>query len=53
MKIKTHLNKTGSTYYSTTNNDGETIYSFTSDFEDIWSQEDQDAIDTGSTPSKI
>jgi hypothetical protein len=29
------------------------IYSFFRDFEDYWTQDDQDAIDSGSTPSKI
>jgi hypothetical protein len=52
MKITTHTNADGTPYYSITT-DGETIYSFTRDFEDIWTQEDQDAIDSGSTPSKI
>jgi hypothetical protein len=49
--ITTHTNSTGTPYYSTTNEDGETIYSFARDFEDIWNQEDQDAIESGSTPS--
>ena len=43
----------GTAYYSTTDENGQTIYSFSEDFEDIWTQEDQDAIDAGSTPSKI
>ena len=53
MKITTHTNATGTPYYSTTDENGQTIYSFTETFEDIWTQEDQDAIDSGSTPSKI
>jgi len=53
MKITTHINADGTPYYSTTDENGQTIYSFTKDFEDIWTQEDQDAIESGSTPSKI
>jgi hypothetical protein len=53
MKITTHTNSDGTPYYSTTDENGQTIYSFTKDFEDIWTQEDQDAIESGSTPSKI
>jgi hypothetical protein len=49
----THTNAAGATYFSTTDENGQTIYSFTPDFEDIWTQEDQDAIEAGSTPSKI
>jgi hypothetical protein len=51
--ITTHTNAAGAAYYSRPDEDGETIYSFTEDFEDIWTQEDQDAIEAGSTPSKI
>ena len=40
--ITTYTNANGIAYYSTTNENGETIYSFTEDFEDIWSQDDQD-----------
>jgi hypothetical protein len=29
------------------------IYSFSADFEDYWTDDDQNAIDSGSTPSKI
>jgi hypothetical protein len=32
---------------------GETIYSFNADFEDYWTQEDEDAIASGSTPAKF
>jgi hypothetical protein len=52
MKITTHANTNGQTYYSTTDENGQTIYSFTADFEDIWTQEDQGAIEAGSTPAK-
>jgi nicotinamide mononucleotide (NMN) deamidase PncC len=51
--IKCHTNPAGTVYFSTADADGQTVYSFTKDFEDIWTQEDQDAIETGSTPSKI
>ena len=50
--IVSHLNAAGEIYYST-EQDGETVYSFTDDFDDTWSQEDEDAIAAGSTPSKI
>ena len=40
--ITTYTTANGIAYYSTTNENGETIYSFTEDFEDIWSQDDQD-----------
>jgi hypothetical protein len=53
MKINKHTNADQNAYYSTTDENGQTIYSFTEDFEDIWTQEDQDAVDAGSTPSKI
>lgn len=48
--MKTHKNHNGETYYSKTNEDGETVYSFTETFEDIWSQEDQDLYG-GETPN--
>jgi len=51
--ITTHANANGIKYYSTTDDDGLTIYSFTQDFEDVWTQDDQDAIDVGSTPAKF
>ena len=51
--IETLKNQNGETYYSTTDENGQMIYSFTEDFEDIWTQDDQDAIDSGSTPAKI
>jgi hypothetical protein len=40
--IKTHTNANGEIYYSTTAENGQTIYSFTEAFADIWTQEDQD-----------
>ena len=43
--MKTHKNKNGIEYYSTTNENGETIFSFSTSFNDIWSQEYQDAED--------
>lgn len=51
--ITTHTNANESTYYSTTDENGQTIYSFSPDFSDIWTQDDQDAIEAGSTPSKM
>ena len=50
--ITSHINNSSETYYSTTDENGQTIYSFAQDFADIWTQEDQDAIDAGSTPAK-
>ena len=40
--INQHKNHNHILYFSTSNETGETIYSFTPDFEDIWTQEDQD-----------
>ena len=40
--INTHTNANGIAYYSTTDENGETIYSFAENFEDIWSQDDED-----------
>lgn len=37
----THINANGISYFSKVSDDGETIYSFTEDFEDIWSQDDE------------
>jgi hypothetical protein len=53
MNMKSHTNAAGATYFSITDENGQTIYSFTPDFEDIWTQDDQDAIEAGYTPSKI
>ena len=46
-------NSAGDIYYAMTDESGQTVYSWTDDFEDIWTQDDQDAIEVGSTPSKI
>lgn len=46
IEIKTHTNKNGETYYSRSDENGDTIYSFTPDFEDIWTQEDEDLYGT-------
>ena len=51
--ITSHTNAAGIEYVSAISESGETIYSFTEDFEDIWTQDDQDAIEAGSTPSKL
>jgi hypothetical protein len=51
--IESHTNDNGTTYYSTTDENGQTIYSFADDFNDIWTQDDENAIESGSTPSKI
>lgn len=40
--ITEHVNQNGITYYSTTDENGNTIYSWTPDFEDFWTQDDQD-----------
>jgi hypothetical protein len=37
-----HTNTTGTVYYSKTDEDGQTIYSFTQDFDDTWTQEVED-----------
>jgi hypothetical protein len=50
--IECHTNASGEIYFST-DEDGETIYSFSKDFDDIWTQDDEDAIEAGSSPSKI
>jgi hypothetical protein len=46
MTITTHTNTNGIEFYSTTDEDGKTIYSFSREFEDIWTQEDEDEITT-------
>ena len=46
MNITTHTNKNGETYYSNGEGD-DTIYSFTRDFEDIWTQADEDLEKNG------
>ena len=51
--IKSHTNAAGTAYFSTTDADGQTIYSFTENFEDTWTQDAEDAIEADSTPSKI
>jgi hypothetical protein len=44
MKIITiHTNAHGDEYYSTLNENGEAIYSFSENFDDVWTQEDEDA----------
>jgi hypothetical protein len=48
MKIDTHTNANGETYYSTTDENGQTIYSFSEGFEDTWTQEDEDLYGAGS-----
>lgn len=40
--MNTHKNHNGILYFSTSDETGETIYSFSPDFEDIWTQDDQD-----------
>ena len=49
-EIDTYTNANGIEYYSTTDESGDTIYSFTKDFEDIWSQEDQDLEASRNSP---
>ena len=42
-KINTHTNPNGEDYFSKEDpENGETIYSFSEDFEDIWNQADED-----------
>jgi hypothetical protein len=40
--MKTHTNKYGIEYYSKQDENGATIYSFSTTFEDYWSQEDEE-----------
>lgn len=40
--ITEHVNQNGITYYSTTDDSGNTIYSFNRDFDDVWGQDDED-----------
>lgn len=47
--ITTHTNDNGIEYYSTTDENGNTIYSFSRDFEDIWTQDDEDEITKAAT----
>lgn len=42
--VKTHINNNGEKYYSRCANDGSTEYSFTIDFEDTWTDEQEDYI---------
>ena len=41
-EINTHTNKNGEKYYSKEGENGEMIFSFSEDFRDTWSQEDED-----------
>lgn len=52
-KMTTHTNAAGTAYFSTTDENGQTVYSFFSDFDDVWTQDDEDAINADSTPSKL
>ena len=45
-------NAAGTVYYSKADENGKTIYSFTEDFADIWTEEDESAAESGSTPAK-
>lgn len=40
-EMSTYSNHNGESYYCRENADGELEYSFTTDFEDIWSEDDQ------------
>ena len=50
--IQSHTNTNNETYFSTTDKDGQMIYSFSEDFEDFWTQDDHDAAESNSTPAK-
>ena len=52
-KMTTHTNAAGTAYFSTTDENGQTVYSFSADFDDVWTQNDEDAINAGSAPSKL
>jgi len=41
-EINTHTNPNGEKYFSKVGENGEIIYSFSENFEDTWSQEDED-----------
>ena len=51
--METLTNKNGIPYYRKLDGDTHQIYSFSLDFEDIWSEEDESAIEAGTTPSKF
>lgn len=46
-----HTNENGIPYFSKLSDDGSTIYSFSEDFEDIWSQDIQDLYSPSVTGS--
>lgn len=50
--ITTHTNDTGAIYFSKKSDNGEIIYSFNPDFSDHWTQDDQDAMESGNAPAK-
>ena len=52
-KMTTHTNAAGTAYFSTTDENGQTVYSFSADFDDVWTQNDEDAINADSAPSKL
>lgn len=52
-KMTTHTNAAGTAYFSTTDENGQTVYSFSADFDDVWTQDDEDAINADSAPSKL
>jgi hypothetical protein len=41
-RLETKTNANGDVYYIDKDDNGKTIYSFTPDFEDYWTQEDED-----------
>lgn len=51
--IEKHTSRSGETYYSMIDDEGQTVFSFDIEFEDCWTNDDENTIDEGSTPSKI
>jgi hypothetical protein len=51
--METLTNQNGEEYCSKINSDGQRIYSFSKSFNDIWSEEDEAAIASGTTPNKF
>jgi len=43
--VKTHTNENGDKYYSRLNDNQEREYSFTIDFEDIWTEAEEQWVD--------
>jgi len=51
--METFTNQNGEEYYSKINSNGQRIYSFSLNFEDIWTEDNEAAIANGTTPNKF